>query len=102
MAHPNEDLVRRAFDAFAIGDVDTMRELTDQDAVWHTPGRNLVSVRYRAKTRSWASLPRSRSSPAGPSAPSSTTSWPTRSMRSRSMSLAASARAGPWRTERCS
>jgi uncharacterized protein len=33
MAHPNEDLVRRAFDAFAKGDVDTLRELTDQDAV---------------------------------------------------------------------
>jgi ketosteroid isomerase-like protein len=44
MAHPNEDLVRRAFDAFATGDVDTLRELTDQDAVWHTPGRNLVEL----------------------------------------------------------
>ena len=49
MAHPNEDLVRRAFDAFATGDVDTMRELTDQDAVWHTPGRNLVSGYYRGQ-----------------------------------------------------
>jgi len=47
MAHPNEELVRRAFDAFAKGDVDTMRELTDQDAVWHTPGRNLLSGDYR-------------------------------------------------------
>jgi uncharacterized protein len=49
MAHPNEDLVRRAFDAFAKGDVDTLRELTDQDAVWHTPGRNLVSGYYRGQ-----------------------------------------------------
>ena len=49
MAHPNEDLVRRAFDAFANGDVDTLRELTDQDAVWHTPGRNLVSGYYRGQ-----------------------------------------------------
>ena len=49
MAHPNEDLVRRAFDAFATGDVDTLRELTDQDAVWHTPGRNLVSGYYRGQ-----------------------------------------------------
>ena len=40
MAHPNEDLVRRGFDAFARGDVDTLRELIDQDAVWHAPGRN--------------------------------------------------------------
>ena len=47
MTHPNEELVRRAFDAFAKGDVDTLRELTDQDAVWHTPGRNLLSGDYR-------------------------------------------------------
>jgi hypothetical protein len=47
MAHPNEDLVRRAFDAFAKGDVDTMRELTDQDAVWHTPGRGPLAGDYR-------------------------------------------------------
>ena len=47
MAHPNEDLVRRAFDAFAKGDVDTLRELTDQDAVWHTPGRNQLSGDHR-------------------------------------------------------
>jgi ketosteroid isomerase-like protein len=37
MAHPNENLVRRGFDAFSKGDVDTLRELFDQDAVWHTP-----------------------------------------------------------------
>jgi uncharacterized protein len=40
MAHPNEELVRRAFDAFAKGDVDTLRELIHPDAVWHAPGRN--------------------------------------------------------------
>jgi uncharacterized protein len=47
MAHPNEELVRRAFDAFAKGDVETMRELTDQDAVWHTPGRGPLAGDYR-------------------------------------------------------
>ena len=56
MAHPNEDLVR-AFDAFATGDVNTMRVSTDQDAVWHTPGRIRSRVTTAAKTRSWASLP---------------------------------------------
>ncbi len=39
MAHPNEELVRRGFDAFSKGDGDTLRELFDQDFVWHTPGR---------------------------------------------------------------
>src|SRR5512132_3406676 len=57
MAHPNEDLVRRAFDAFAKGDVDTMRELTDQDAVWHTPGRHPLTGDY---CRSRQRLPRCR------------------------------------------
>jgi uncharacterized protein len=47
MAHPNEELLRRAFDAFAKGDMDTLREVTDQDAVWHTPGRNQLSGDHR-------------------------------------------------------
>ena len=47
MAHPNEELTRRGFDAFAKGDVDTLRELTDQDAVWHVPGRNQLSGDHR-------------------------------------------------------
>jgi ketosteroid isomerase-like protein len=40
MAHPNEELVRRGFDAFSKGDVDTLRALFDPDAVWHVPGRS--------------------------------------------------------------
>ena len=47
MAHPNEELVRRGFDAFAKGDVDTLRELFDQDAIWHAPGRNPVAGDYQ-------------------------------------------------------
>jgi ketosteroid isomerase-like protein len=47
MAHPNEELLRRAFDAFAKGDVDTLREVTDQDAVWHTSGRSPLAGDYR-------------------------------------------------------
>jgi ketosteroid isomerase-like protein len=47
MAHQNEDLVRRAFDAFANGDVDTLRELFEQDAVWHAPGRNPLAGDHR-------------------------------------------------------
>ena len=47
MAHPNEELVRRGFDAFAKGDVDTLRELFDQDAVWHVPGRSPLSGDHR-------------------------------------------------------
>ena len=47
MAHPNEELVRSAFDAFAKGDVDSLRESMDQDAVWYVPGRNQLSGDHR-------------------------------------------------------
>jgi ketosteroid isomerase-like protein len=47
MGHPNEELVRSAFDAFAEGDTDTLRELMDQDVVWHVPGRNQLSGDHR-------------------------------------------------------
>ncbi len=47
MAHPDEELVRSAFDAFAKGDVDTLRESMAQDAVWYVPGRNQLSGEHR-------------------------------------------------------
>jgi uncharacterized protein len=47
MAHPNEKLVSGGFDAFSKGDVDTLRELFDPDAVWHAPGRGPVSGDHR-------------------------------------------------------
>jgi len=47
MAHPNEEIVRSGFDAFAEGDVDTLRQLFDQDAVWHVPGRSPLSGDHR-------------------------------------------------------
>jgi len=47
MVHPNEELVRSAFDAFAKGDVDTLRGSMDQDAVWYVPGPNQPSGDHR-------------------------------------------------------
>jgi len=47
MAHPNEEIVRSGFDAFAKGDVDTLRESMNQDAVWYVPGRNQLSGDHR-------------------------------------------------------
>jgi hypothetical protein len=43
MAHPNEDLVRRGYAAFASGDMATLDELFADDVVWHAPGRNQLS-----------------------------------------------------------
>jgi ketosteroid isomerase-like protein len=47
MAHPNEELVRKGYDAFARGDMDTLRELFDPDIVWHFPGRSLLAGDHR-------------------------------------------------------
>jgi uncharacterized protein len=47
MAHPNEELVRRGFDAFSKGDLDSLRDLFDPDAVWHVPGRSPLSGDHR-------------------------------------------------------
>jgi uncharacterized protein len=47
MAHPNEDLIRRGYDAFARGDTETLREMFDPGIVWHFPGRSLLAGDHR-------------------------------------------------------
>jgi uncharacterized protein len=47
MGHPHEELVRRGYDAFAKGDIDTLRALFDPDVVWHQPGRSLLAGDHR-------------------------------------------------------
>jgi uncharacterized protein len=49
MAHPNEELIRQGFDAFAKGDLDTIRDLFADDIAWHFPGRNQMSGDYSGK-----------------------------------------------------
>ncbi len=47
MGHPNEQLVRRGYDAFSRGDMQTLRDLFNPDIVWHAPGRNQLSGDHR-------------------------------------------------------
>jgi uncharacterized protein len=47
MGHPSEDLIRRGYDAFSRGDMDTLRELFHSDIVWHAPGRSQLSGDHR-------------------------------------------------------
>jgi uncharacterized protein len=47
MAHPNEELVRRGYEAFANGDMDTMRQVLDPDVIWHAPGRSPLAGDFR-------------------------------------------------------
>jgi SnoaL-like domain len=39
MAHPSEELVRRGYEAFNRGDVETLRQLFADTTIWHEPGR---------------------------------------------------------------
>jgi ketosteroid isomerase-like protein len=41
--HPNAALFRRGYAAFTAGDMDTLRELFDENIVWHTGGRSRFS-----------------------------------------------------------
>ena len=43
MGHPNEEVVRSGYEAFAKGDIDTLRALLDPDVVWHQPGRSVLA-----------------------------------------------------------
>jgi ketosteroid isomerase-like protein len=49
MAHPNEELIRRGYDAFAAGDIATLNDVFADDIVWHATGRNQLAGTYRGK-----------------------------------------------------
>jgi ketosteroid isomerase-like protein len=49
MAHANEDLLRRGFDAFGRGDMAAIAELFADDIVWHSPGNSPLSGDYKGR-----------------------------------------------------
>jgi ketosteroid isomerase-like protein len=48
---PDENVatMRRAYEAFNTGDVDTLTELFDESAVWHLPGRSSMATDYQGR-----------------------------------------------------
>ena len=48
MGHPNEDLVRKGYDAFTSGDMDTLTTLMTDDISHTAPGNNPTSGRRGA------------------------------------------------------
>jgi ketosteroid isomerase-like protein len=46
MAHPNAELIRGGYEAFARGDVDTVMGLLADDIVWHVPGHSPIAGDY--------------------------------------------------------
>ena len=49
MAHPNEDRMRKGYEAFAAGDFTGLDEIFDDNLVWHAPGNNPLSGDYQGK-----------------------------------------------------
>jgi ketosteroid isomerase-like protein len=49
MAHPDEDLARRAYEAFAQGDMQTMDSMIADDVQWHVGGHSVISGHYDGK-----------------------------------------------------
>ena len=49
MAHSNEDLARRGFDAFTRGDMQAVSDVFADDIVWHVGGRSPLAGDYRGK-----------------------------------------------------
>src|SRR5215469_10383350 len=47
MAHPNEDVLRRAYAAFAAADLDTVFSLLADDVLWHNGGSNQLTGELR-------------------------------------------------------
>jgi len=46
MAHRNEELVRRGYEAFSKGDTDTLRKVFADDIVFHQPGHSPLAGDY--------------------------------------------------------
>jgi ketosteroid isomerase-like protein len=49
MAHPNEELIQRTFEAFTKGDMETLGALMADDTVFHIPGRGPLAGDHRGR-----------------------------------------------------
>lgn len=47
MAHPNEELIRGGYEAFAHGDLDGVANILSDNIRWHVPGSSLIAGDYR-------------------------------------------------------
>ena len=48
-ADENIEIMRRGYDAFNAGDMETLTELFDESAVWHLPGRSSMANDYQGR-----------------------------------------------------
>lgn len=52
--HPNVPLLRKGYEAFSSGDMDTLNELFADDIVWHVPGTGIMAGDYKGKEEVFA------------------------------------------------
>ncbi len=57
-AEENAELVRRGYAAFNAGDMETLTELFDENASWHTPGRSPVAGDHVGRDAAFAQFGR--------------------------------------------
>ena len=53
-ADENVELVRRGYEAFNSGDMETLTELFDESASWHTPGRGPLAGDHQGRDATFA------------------------------------------------
>jgi hypothetical protein len=56
--HENAARLRRAYDAFATGDLEKLNEFVPEDAVWHVTGNNVFSGDYKGRAEVYGYLAR--------------------------------------------
>lgn len=47
--HPNIARLNKGYEAFAAGDMDTLRDLFADDILWHVPGNNPLAGDYKGR-----------------------------------------------------
>src|SRR3954462_6674079 len=53
-AADNVATMQRAYDAFNVGDMDTLNEVFDEGAHWHLPGRSSMADDYQSRAATLA------------------------------------------------
>jgi ketosteroid isomerase-like protein len=53
-AEENAAAIRRGYEAFNSGDMDTLTELFDESAVWHVPGRSSLAGDHEGRDAAFA------------------------------------------------
>jgi len=53
-ADENAAIVRRGYEAFNSGDMDSLTEIFDENAVWHLPGRSSMANDYQGREAAFA------------------------------------------------